>query len=224
MYQEIQLPLSPASLSFSLASLTNQFHMKAVQARLKTESVFQSPFTLHWVPAQIRCQCLSGFIQKSLYDSDSRAPSESECHNSRKLPPLSHRPDMRSYKQAKETGSLATVWRSLTPTVHVRSESETTFAPRHFKSELKCLTGSVPSSHQFGGGVLQSSEGSQIWSSSHCQSGWGWSCYDIRSVHTAPQSSRASSAVWGSPAGIEPQHATLLSNNSLNPQCRSGLR
>lgn len=45
MYQEIQLPFSPASLSFSLASLTNQFHMKAVQARLKTESVFQSPFT-----------------------------------------------------------------------------------------------------------------------------------------------------------------------------------
>lgn len=56
-------------------------------------------FYFHWVPAQIRCQCLSGFIQKSLYDSDSRAPSESECHNSRKLPPLSPRPDMGSYKQ-----------------------------------------------------------------------------------------------------------------------------
>lgn len=45
MYQEIQLPLSLVSLSFSLASLTNQFRVKAVQARLKTESVFQSPFT-----------------------------------------------------------------------------------------------------------------------------------------------------------------------------------
>lgn len=99
MYQEIQLPLSGISLSFSLVSLTNQFHMKAVQARLKTESVFQSPFTSIECLPQIRCQCLSGFIQKSLYGSDSRAPSEFECHNSRKLPPISSRPDMGSYKQ-----------------------------------------------------------------------------------------------------------------------------
>lgn len=47
MYQEIQLPLSPASLSFSLASPTNQFHVKAVQMRLKSESVCQSAFAVH---------------------------------------------------------------------------------------------------------------------------------------------------------------------------------
>lgn len=69
---------------------------------------------------------------------------------------------MRSYKQAKETRLLATAWRSLTsrqPPVHLGSESERTLAPRHFKSEQECLTGSFPSSPQFRGGVLQLSWG-----------------------------------------------------------------
>lgn len=88
MYQEIQLSLSPASLSFSLASPPNQFHMKAVQRRFKSESILQ-PVSLHGLNA-----CLSVFTQKSSYDSDSSAPWEFEGHNRRKLPPFSYKPNV----------------------------------------------------------------------------------------------------------------------------------
>lgn len=131
-------------------------------------------------------------------------------------------------------GSLATVWRSLTltwPPVHLSSESERTLALWHFRAEVANRKLSFQSPVQrlcF----TESAEESQVcrWRrcpSSHCQSGWGWSCYNSRNLHTALQSSRASSAVWGSPAGTEPQHATRLSSNSIwiiwIPQCRSGL-
>lgn len=91
MYQEIQLSLTPASLSFSLASPSNQFHTKAVQMRFNFVVQPVSFCSLRAL-AQIRCQCLSVFIQKSLHDSGSSAPRE--CHNARKLPPLSHKPDV----------------------------------------------------------------------------------------------------------------------------------
>lgn len=56
--------LSPASLSTSLASPPNQFHMNVqVQMRFKFESVLQPvAFYSLWAPAQIWCQCLSVFM------------------------------------------------------------------------------------------------------------------------------------------------------------------
>lgn len=113
------------------------------------------------------------------------------------------------------------MWRSLTltwPPVHLSSESERTLARRHFKSEQKCLTGSFPSIHKLRGCVLQNRLREAKFAGEYAVRPAIASQDEGDHVTTAETStrlrSRASSAVWGSPAGIEPQHATRLSNNS----------
>lgn len=196
-------------------------------------SCSQSPFWSLWVPAQIRCQCLSVFTQKSFH-SDSSSPQESECHNRRKLPPLSHKRDALLQEVQVRIGnsSLCDSVKVLVPCTAavcsseserssgrcplLLSHQETPSQSRSPRQEASVTTLSsevvfwIVSWGKPGGRWSQSLPG-------HCQSGLMWLRVIVLRQHKPPNGSpdhRASSVLWGSPAGIEPQRTVLSSNNA----------
>lgn len=143
------------------------------------------------------------FIQKSLHDSGSSAPRE--CHNARKLPPLSHKPDvlLREVQVSIGNSSLCYSVKVLDPdtaAVHSCSESERSSGrcppllwhqetPSQSRSPWQEASITTLSSEVVFWIVSWGKPGGR-WSHSlpgHCQSGCGWSCYDSRNLQMAHQ-------------------------------------